>query len=88
MYTAFLCKIKEVAQAKVGELALAQLKNFMEGDFSAEHSKPITVSVKTLTGKSVDISISNLASVEDLKQAIEEIEGIPYDQQRIVFARK
>lgn len=73
VYTAFLCKIKEVAHAKIEEPALVKLKNFMEGSSSVEHSKLITVSIKTLTGKSVDITISNLAYVEDLKQALEEI---------------
>ena len=30
-YTAFICKIKEVAAAKVDEPTLMKIKNFMEG---------------------------------------------------------
>ena len=46
----------------------------------------ITLFIKTLTGKTLTIRISPLAKIGELQLAIQEKEGIPPDQQRIVFA--
>jgi hypothetical protein len=49
---------------------------------------PITITVKTLTGKSIQVHCNVTSTVEQLKEAVEEREGIPPDQQRIIFAGK
>lgn len=61
-YTAFLCKIKQV-KASVDQGTLLKLKNFMEGSSTSQKAKSITVSVKTLTGKNIDVTLPNTAFI-------------------------
>jgi len=44
--------------------------------------------VKTLTGKTVTVDTESSVTVEQLKQAIQEKEGIPVDQIQLIFAGK
>ena len=50
--------------------------------------KRIQIFVKTLTGKTTTISIDPCNTIEDVKSFVMEQEGIPADQQSLIFAGK
>jgi len=54
----------------------------MEG---GEEGSSFPIMIKTLSGKTIEITIEAHETIQKIKERVEEMQGIPPDQQRLIF---